>query len=306
MKEIAPSPTTSVQEDNASVARTSAASPTRRRANRLNEVARRHELALIGGLFLILVILGAVCAPILTPYDPEQTSIPDRLQGPSLAHPFGTDELGRDILARILYGGRPILIVGFASVGLALLIGGAIGIISAYRGGRVDDVLMRLMDIVLSFPAVLLAILVVAALGSGLINLIAAISFALTPLFARLARSIVLVLAQQDYVLAARCLGTPDAAIIARHILPNMLPPLMVQATAMLAVAFSTSAALNFLGLGVEPPTPDWGLMVSEGQRLIFDAPHVPFFPGLIITLTIMSINFLGDGLSEALDPVKG
>ncbi|MCU0492635.1 MAG: ABC transporter permease [Chloroflexaceae bacterium] len=269
---------------------------------------RRHvqnyELAWLSALFLALVIAGAVFAPWLTPYDPTRISIPDRRQLPSLAHPFGTDEQGRDIFARILFGARPILTVGVAAVLLALLVGVAIGTVAAYWGGQLDDWLMRLMDVVLSFPAILLAILIVAALGDGMLNLILAISFAMVPVFARLARAVVLGLVNQDYVLAARCLGSPDYVILRRHILPNMLPPILVQATAMLATAFSTSAALTFIGLGVEAPTPDWGLMVSEGQRLIFDAPHVPFFPGLVITLTIMSVNFVGDGLRDALDPV--
>lgn len=271
---------------------------------RLRARVRHNELAALGALFLLLVILGAVFAPVLTPYNPTRNDIPSRRQPPSLTHPFGTDELGRDVLTRILYGARPLLVTGFGSVLVAMVLGIIIGTLSAYRGGRLDEILMRLMDVILSFPAVLLAILIVAALGSGLVNLIIAISFSMIPLFARLVRSIVLTLVHQDYVTAARCLGSPDSSIIRRHILPNLLSPILVQATAMLAVAFSISAALNFLGLGVEPPTPDWGLMVSEGQRLIFDAPHVPFFPGLMITLTVMCINFVGDGLRDALDPV--
>lgn len=266
--------------------------------------ARHNELAFAGGLFLLLVVLGAVFAPVLTPYSPTAIDIANRLRAPSLAHPFGTDEFGRDLLTRILFGARPIFIAGFTSVLAATVLGIGIGLTSAYWGGKIDDLLMRLMDVVLSFPAILLAILIVAALGSGLTNLIIAIAFSMIPIFARLVRSVVLTLVHQDYVLAARAVGCDDLRIIFRHIFPNMLPPVLVQATAMLAVAFTTASALNFLGLGVEPPTPDWGLMISESQRLVFDAPHVPFFPGLAIALTILSVNFIGDGLYDNLDPV--
>jgi peptide/nickel transport system permease protein len=271
---------------------------------RLARLWRGNELALAGAAFLALVVLGALLAPLLSPHSPTQPNIRERLQPPGGAYPLGTDELGRDILTRILYGARPILATGAASVALALAIGTAAGVLAGYRGGRLDNLLMRLMDIVLSFPAILLAILVVAALGAGLVNLVLAITFSMIPVFARLARSIVLTIVQQDYVLAARALGLPDHVVVRGHVLPNMLAPLLVQATSMLATAFATSAALSFIGLGVEPPAPDWGLMVAEGQRLVFDAPHVPFFPGLVIALTVMSVNFIGDGLRDHLDPM--
>lgn len=274
-----------------------------RGAGRAARLARRHELAVASAIFLALVIGGAIFADVLTPYSPTTPDIRSRLQGPSPAHLLGTDEFGRDLLTRLLFGARPILIAGVCSVGLGTAIGIAIGMAAAYWQGLLDDLLMRLMDVMLSFPAILLSILIVASLGPGLANLTLAITFSLIPFFARLVRSIVLTLVRQDYVLAARCLGASDRHIIARHLFPNMLPPILVQATAMLAVAFSYSSALNFLGLGIEPPTPDWGLMVSEGQRLVFDAPHVPFFPGLAITLTVLSVNFIGDGLRDHLDP---
>ncbi|MFQ3662382.1 MAG: ABC transporter permease [Chloroflexaceae bacterium] len=264
---------------------------------------RGHELALAGALFLLVVILGAVFAPALTPHSPTDPNIRERLRPPSLSHPFGTDELGRDILTRVLFGARPVLLTGATSVLVALVLGGLIGGLSGFYGGLVDTILMRLMDLVLSFPAILLAILIVAALGAGMGNLVIAIAFSMIPIFARLGRSLALRLRQQDYVLAGRTIGCTDAALLRRHIMPNLIPLLLVQAVSMLAVAFSTSAALSFLGLGVAPPTPDWGLMVSEGQRLIFDAPHVPFFPGLMITLTVMSMNFVGDSLHQYVDP---
>lgn len=262
-----------------------------------------NELAVFGGLFFGLVVFAAIFAPLIAPYDPVLVDIPSRLLSPSAEHWFGTDEFGRDLLSRVIYGGRPVLLTGFFSVLSAMIIGTAIGAVSGYRGGWLDELLMRLMDIMLSFPAILLAILIVAALGVGLTNTIIAIAFSMIPTFARLARSIVLTLVHEQYVLASQSVGATEWRIMLRHILPNMSPPLIVQATAMLAIAISYSSALSFLGLGVEPPTPDWGLMVSEGQRLIFDAIYIPFFPGLAITLTVLSVNYLGDGLRDHLDP---
>jgi peptide/nickel transport system permease protein len=266
-------------------------------------LAQRYELAFWGGLIFALIVIATVAAPLLTSYNPTKVDIPSRLLGPSLSHPFGTDEFGRDLLARVLYGGRPVLLTGLLSVLVGMTVGVAIGIVSCYRGGRTDEILMRLMDIMLSFPAILLAILIVASLGAGLVNTIIAIAFSMIPVFARLARSIVMVLTLEQYVMAARSVGATDLWIVMRHIIPNLIPPIIVQATAMLAIAISYGAALSFIGLGVEPPTPDWGKMVSEGQRLIFDAPHVPFFPGLAITITVLCVNYLGDGLRDHLDP---
>lgn len=270
---------------------------------RVAALRQKYELALVGGLFFALVVLSALFAPWLSPYDPVKQDIPSRLLTPSLIHWFGTDESGRDLFTRVLYGGRPILITGITSVLLALVIGMVIGTAAAYRGGWLDDLLMRLMDIMLSFPTILLAILIVASLGAGQTNTIIAIAFSLIPTFARLVRSIVITLVREPYVVAARSVGATDWQIIGKHIFPNMIPPIIVQATATLAIAISYSSALSFLGLGVEPPTPDWGLMVSQGQRLIFDAIHIPFFPGLAITLTVLSVNYIGDGLRDHLDP---
>jgi ABC-type dipeptide/oligopeptide/nickel transport system permease subunit len=275
-------------------------------AAQLPAVKRRRQidlLPILGGVFFALVIIGAVFASFLTPYDPGKITITARFQPPSLAHPFGTDDFGRDVLARVLYGSRTILITGFASVAGALLIGGGIGIAAGFAGGRLDSVLMRLMDIMLSFPAVLLAILIVASLGAGLVNAIVAIIFSMIPSFARIARARTIQIMEEQFILASRSLGGHGVWLVMRHVLPNLAPLMIVQTTAMLAVAFSLSSALNFLGLGVDPSIPDWGLMVSDGQRLIFDAPHVGFFPGAAITLTILSVNFLGDGLRDRLDP---
>ena len=264
---------------------------------------RKNEVVTLAGIFFGMVVLAAILAPWVAPYDPVKIDIPSRLISPSAEHWFGTDEFGRDLLTRVIYGGRPVLVTGLLSVVTAMIIGTVIGTLAGYRGGWIDELLMRVMDIMLSFPAILLAILIVAALGVGLTNTVIAVSFSMIPTFARLARSVVLTLVHEQYVLASQSVGARDSGILLRHILPNLSPPLIVQATAMLAIAISYASALSFLGLGVEPPTPDWGLMVSEGQRLIFDAIWIPFFPGLALTLTVLSVNYLGDGLRDHLDP---
>ncbi len=264
---------------------------------------RKHDVAILGGLFFGVVVCISMLAPVVAPYDPAARNLKARLASPSLEHPFGTDEIGRDVLSRVVYGGRTVLLAGFAALGMSFAVGLVIGLIGGYWGNRVDNLLMRLMDIMLSFPSVLLAILIVTSLGVGQTNVIIAIGVAQIPIFARLVRSIVLVLVSQEYVLAARSLGAHNTDIIRWHIFPNMIPPILVQSTAMLAVTIATSTALNFLGLGVETGVPDWGMMVADGQSLIFDAPHVPFFPGLILTLTVLSVNLIGDGLRDHLDP---
>ncbi len=264
---------------------------------------RTWEIALPGALFFAFILLVSLLAPVLTPRDPGQRDIKNRLASPSLEHPFGTDEIGRDVLSRVLYGGRSVLGAGFAALALSFAFGLVLGITSGFLGGWPDVLLMRMLDIMLSFPSVLLAILIVTTLGTGPGNLIIAIGVAQVPVFARLARAIVLLLMSREYVDAALALGSRGRGIILRHILPNMLPPVLVHASAMLAVTIATATALNFLGLGVETGTPDWGMMIADGQSLLFDAPHVPFFPGLCLTLTVLSVNFVGDGLRDRLDP---
>ena len=270
---------------------------------RIGAFWRRHDIALVGTAIFAVILLITLFASAVAPYDPMGRNIKNRFAAPSAANIFGTDQLGRDVLSRVIYGGRPILSASFSAVAAALAAGILIGVAGGYIGGLLDTALMRLMDVMLSFPSILLAILIVATLGVGQLNVTVAIGFSMVPVFARLARSIVITLAHEEYVLAARSLGASDGHIVWRHILPNMLPPIIVQASAMLAVAISTASALNFIGLGVEPGTPDWGMMVAEGQRLIFDAPHVPLFPGLVITVTVLSVNYMGDGLRDHLDP---
>ena len=264
---------------------------------------QKYDIAIIGGVFFLLVIVTSLLASVISPYEPSERDIKNRLASPSIEHLFGTDELGRDVLSRVLVGGRTVLALGFSALGMSFGIGLIIGIIAGYWGGRLDSFLMRIMDILLSFPSVLLAILIVTSLGVGQTNVVIAIGVAQIPFFARLVRSIVLILVNQEYVHAARSLGANHPHIIRWHIFPNMIPPMLVQATAMLAITIATATALNFLGLGVETGTPDWGMMVADGQSLIFDAPHVPFFPGLILSLTVLSVNLIGDGLRDHLDP---
>jgi len=270
---------------------------------RIRAFWRRYDIAIVGSVIFAFILLITIFASIVSPYDPMARNIKNRFATPSAENPFGTDQLGRDVFSRVVHGGRPILSASFSAVLSALAAGTTIGVAGGYLGGRLDTALMRLMDVMLSFPSILLAILIVATLGVGLLNVTVAIGFAMVPVFARLARSIVITLVYEEYVAAARSLGASDIHIIWKHILPNMIPPIIVQASAMLAVAIGTASALNFIGLGVEPGTPDWGMMVADGQRLIFDAPHVPLFPGLVITITVLSVNYMGDGLRDHLDP---
>lgn len=271
--------------------------------SRIGVFWRRYDIALLGSAVFIAILLITILASVVAPYDPMSRDIKNRFATPSAENAFGTDQLGRDVLSRVIYGGRPILGASFTAVLSSLAAGALIGVCGGYLGGWLDTTLMRLMDVMLSFPSILLAILIVATLGVGLLNVTVAIGFSMVPVFARLVRSIVITLVYEEYVIAARSLGASDPHIIWKHILPNMMPPIIVQASAMLAVAIGTASALNFIGLGVEPGTPDWGMMVAEGQRLIFDAPHVPLFPGLVITITVLSVNYMGDGLRDHLDP---
>ena len=271
--------------------------------SRSSAVWRRYDIALVGAAVTGFILLVTILASAVAPYDPMARNVKNRFAPPSHEYAFGTDQLGRDVFSRVIHGGRPILSASVIAVICALAAGTFIGVSAGYLGGWLDTALMRLMDVMLSFPSILLAILIVATLGVGLLNVTVAIGFSMSPVFARLARSIVITLVYEEYVAAARSLGASDRHIIWKHILPNMMPPIIVQASAMLAVAIGTASALNFIGLGVEPGTPDWGMMVAEGQRLIFDAPHVPLFPGLVITVTVLSVNFMGDGLRDHLDP---
>jgi ABC-type dipeptide/oligopeptide/nickel transport system permease subunit len=263
----------------------------------------RSKSALIGGTVLLAIVLAALLAPLMSPYDPIKTSQRTSLEAPSLAHYMGTDRFGRDVLTRVLWGGRLSLPVGFVSVVIAAVVGVALGLIAGYYGGRLDAVIMRFVDLLLAFPGILLALAIVAVLGASLLNLMIAVGIASIPDYVRITRGTVLSVKEREFVLAARTVGIRDSAIILRHILPNVLAPLIVLATLGMAAAIITASALSFLGLGIKPPTPEWGNMLAEGREILQHAWWVAFFPGLAIMLTVFAINLLGDGLRDALDP---
>ncbi|MGF3499634.1 MAG: ABC transporter permease, partial [Candidatus Methanosuratincola sp.] len=225
---------------------------------------------------------------------------------PSWQHPLGTDELGRDILSRIIYGTRISLTIGIVSVAVGLSLGVVLGAFSGYYGGWLDILIMRFIDIMMSFPTILLAIIVVTILGPGLYNAMVAVGVAQVPLYSRLVRGMILKLKGEDYVQAARALGANNFRIVSHHILPNCISPLLVQATLNIASAILSAAALGFLGLGAQPPTPEWGTMLSKGRLYMRVAPHISIFPGLAIMMTVLAFNLFGDGLRDALDPQMG
>jgi ABC-type dipeptide/oligopeptide/nickel transport system permease subunit len=256
------------------------------------------------GLGLLVVQLAlALAAPLLTSEDPIRQNLSQVLRPVSLADPLGTDHLGRDMLARILYGARLSLLIGFLAVGVGLVVGVPLGAISGFQGGRTDLVIQRFADILLSFPGFLLALSLVAILGVGLQNVIISVGISAVPSFIRLVRGSVLSIREQVYVEAAHALGQRRSLIIFRHVLPNAMAPVIVQATLSLGFAILVAAGLGFLGLGVQPPTPEWGTMLGEGRQYIFRAPSLTMFPGLAIFLTVLGFNLLGDGLRDALDP---
>jgi peptide/nickel transport system permease protein len=264
---------------------------------------RRNRLAVLGAILLVFFVFCAVFADYLAPYDPLQADLMNNLAPPSSQHILGTDELGRDLLSRIIHGARISLHLGVISVGTALVFGVLVGAVAGYYGGVIDQIVMRAVDIVLSFPTMLLAIMIVAVLGPGLTNAMIAVGISLTPEYARLTRSTFLYLRELDYVQAARMVGASDPRVIFRHILPNSLAPLIVQSTLNIATAILSAAALGFLGLGAQPPLPEWGAMLSKGRVYLMVAPHVTLYPGLAIVLSVLSLNMIGDGLRDALDP---
>ena len=264
---------------------------------------RRQRLAMFGGGILFLLLFVALCAPVLAPHDPMEQNLYARLQPPSLDHPLGTDDFGRDILSRMIYGSRISLRVGVASITAALLVGTLLGLWAGYWGGWVDTLIMRCMDLLLAFPSILLAIAIVAVAGPGIDNAIMAVSVVLIPQFARLVRSSVLTIRETAYIEAARALGAGPMRILFVGILPNCTAPIIVQTTLGLGTAILDAAGLSFLGLGAQPPMPEWGAMLAGGRELLFDAPWVMTFPGLAIFIVVLAINLFGDGLRDALDP---
>ena len=258
----------------------------------------------MAGLILLASLLVlALAAPLLTSYNPERQSLSEALRPLSPAHLLGTDHLGRDMLARLLYGGRLSLLIGFLAVGLGVVIGVPLGAISGFQGGLTDLVIQRFADILLSFPGFLLALSLVAILGVGLQNVIISVGISAVPSFIRLVRGSVLSIREQVYVQAAHAIGQQQSVIIFRHVLPNAMAPVIVQATLSLGFAILVAAGLGFLGLGVQPPTPEWGTMLGEGRQYIFRAPGLTTYPGLVIFLAVLGFNLFGDGLRDALDP---
>ena len=265
----------------------------------------RNKMAMIGLAILLVLVFCAIFANQLADYETlvikQDMSI--RLQGPSAEHWLGTDEYGRDILARLIHGSRISLVVGLVSVSISLVVGGLCGALAGYYGGIIDNVIMRVMDVLLAVPSILLSIALVSAMGTSVTNMMLAISISNIPPFARIVRSAVLTIKNEEYIEAARAIGASDKRIILKHILPNCMAPIIVQATLSIAGSILAIASLSFIGLGISPPTPEWGSMVSTGRQYFRAAWWVCAFPGFAIMLTILSLNLLGDGLRDALDP---
>ena len=276
-----------------------AESPLRRTWARL----ARRKGAMVGLAVILIMTAFALLAPYLAPYDPTAQSWSAVRKAPTLAHPFGTDEVGRDILSRIVHGARASLSAGVVSVGIAILIGVPLGLVAGMLGGLVDGLISRLTDAMLACPFLILAIALAAFLGPSLSNAMIAIGVTATPIFVRLTRGQVLAVKVEDYVEAARAVGNPRWRIALRHILPNILPSLLVQATLTVATAIIAEASLSFLGLGQQPPTPSWGSMLNAAQRFLTNAPWMAVWPGVAIFVTVLAFNLFGDGLRDALDP---
>jgi len=271
---------------------------------RFRAAARGDPAAVVGGLVLAIVIASAILAPVIAPHGPLAQDQFNVGAGSSASHLLGTDQLGRDIFSRLVYGARSSLLVGGGSVLLALVVGTVFGTLAGYYGGRFDAVVSVVIDLVLAFPLLILAILVVVVLGPNLWNVVFAISLSQIPLFVRVARSLALSLKQREFVEAAISLGSSDFAVLRKHVFPNVLPLMMVQATTTVGLAILSGAALSFLGVGLQPPTPDWGRMVSELGVFVFTRPELVFYPGAAIAVTVVAANLLGDGLVKIADPL--
>ena len=265
---------------------------------------RKNKLAMIGVAMFLVITVFILVAPLIMPYDMVvKQNISHRLQGPSKEHIFGTDELGRDLFARILYGGRISLFCSLAIIGIAFVIGALIGGVAGFLGGKVDTVLMRVVDMLMSVPSALLAMAIITALGNGVWKLVIALAIGQIPRFARMVRSSVLTLRNMEYVEAAKCFGTSTLKIILKHILPNGIGPIIVSATLTLGSVILSISSMGYLGLGVASPTPEWGTIISENKVNIQYYPYLGIIPGICIMLTVMSVNFIGDGLRDAFDP---
>ena len=278
-------------------------SPRRARWKRIWHELKRSRLAIPGGLVVLFFIGVALFAHVIAPYDPLKNDLAQTLLRPGSKHLLGTDELGRDILSRLIFGSRLSLLEGIVSVLLAMMIGVPIGVFSGYIGGKVDTVLMRLIDILLAFPGVLLAVAIISILGPSLTNAIISVGIYTVPMFARLARGSTLSVKEEPYIEACRAIGISNFQILYRHVFPNISAHLFVMATLRVGISILTASSLSFLGLGAQPPSPEWGAMLSNGRNYLLVAPHLVIFPGLAIILLVLGINLLQDGLRLALDP---
>lgn len=272
-------------------------------ASVLHRLARDHKISIVSAVVIVLFVLGAILAPVLTPYAYDSVNLSERLAAPSLEHLFGTDEAGRDILTRMLYGSRVSLLIGIVPTLLSVVVGTFIGMIAGYHGGKVDTVIMRVADIVMSFPTMLLAMVVMYTLGGGTANVFLTMVLVGWAAVARVVRAETLKLKESEYVEAARIIGVRRARIILRHILPNCLPTVIVLFTLEIPSSILTESSLSFLGMGVQPPSASWGLMVSAGREFLYHAPWLCFAPCLAIMAIVLAFNYLGDGLRDVLDP---
>ncbi len=264
---------------------------------------KRNKAGLAGGILILIYVLSAVLAPVLFSGSPSAPNLMRSLETPTLENLLGTDELGRSILGRIIYGSRISLLIAVGVVSVGLVFGIPLGLVSGYYGGKIDFGIQRVTDTMLAFPGFLLALALVAVLGVGLKNTVISIGISMVPLYIRLVRGCVLSVREEVYVEAARAVGTRDAIILIRHILPNVMVPITVQTSLSMGMAILFAAGLGFLGIGVQPPTPEWGAMLGSARSYLFNAPHVATFPGIAIFLAVLSFNLLGDGLRDALDP---
>jgi peptide/nickel transport system permease protein len=264
---------------------------------------RKNRSAMAGGAVIVLMLLVALLAPVLTSYEPWEQTLADRLHEPSAAHWLGTDDLGRDVFSRIVHGARISLFIGVISVGISLAMGLPLGAVAGYVGGWADMVIMRVMDVMLAFPSFLLAVMIAGILGPSLTNAMIAIGIVQVPRYVRILRASVLSVKAEQYVEAASALGVPSGRILFRHVVPNCLAPLIVQSTLGVASAILEAAGLSFLGLGAQPPSPEWGAMLASGRNLIQVAPWVVTYPGIAILVAVLGFNLFGDGLRDALDP---
>jgi peptide/nickel transport system permease protein len=262
-----------------------------------------NKAAMVGAIIILFYIFIALFAPILAPYDPYEIQLENKLMPPSFDHWMGTDDKGRDILSRILYGSRLSMGVGFAAVAFGAFFGIIFGLVAGYYGKWVDSIIMRIMDVMLAFPGILLALAIISALGPSLINVTIAVGAFSVPLFARIVRGSTLEVKRLEYIDAIRSLGANDFTIIFKHIFPNILSPIIVQGTLRLATAILSAAGLSFLGLGAQPPSPEWGTMLSNGRDFLFSAPYIALFPGMAISILVLGFNIFGDGLRDAFDP---